>query len=213
MSAPALRGRSQEAGSLRRVSTRALDDVVIQTVGPLLDECWARSDPLEQRVTAAVVRIEIGKRHLLLDLKAEALREIALISLSSSVTIERLDQVTRLRAPLALARPRNATTLIGASGVSKPRVDQALVRAVTRAKDWVRQLETGACNSIRELARQNNLCKLHTAKLLPLAFLAPDLMEMILDGKQPSRLTLTALIEESLPMTWNEQRRRFAAFN
>jgi len=213
VSAPALRGRTNEAGSLRRVRTNALDDVVLHTIAPLLEECWTKSDPLNQRVITALQRAEVSKRHLILDLQTEALRDVALIALPPSITIERQDHTVRLRAPLALARPRNTTTLIGASGTTKPRIDEALIRAITRARAWVGELETGACASIRELARRDGLCKLHTAKLLPLGFLAPDLVEMILEGRQPPRLTLTALIEEPLPVTWGEQRRRFAAFN
>jgi hypothetical protein len=117
-----------------------------------------------------------------------------------------------VRVAISLARPRNATTLIGGNG-ARLRIDDALVRAISRARDWVRKLETGEYKSILELARTENLCKLHTAKLLPLAFLAPDLVEMILDGRQPPRLTLTALIDQTLPDSWADQRARFAEFN
>jgi len=103
--------------------------------------------------------------------------------------------------------------LIGAGGAAKPRIDEALVRAITKAKNWVQKLETGEFKSILDLTRTENLCKLHTAKILPLAFLAPDLVEMILDGRQPPRLTLTALIEQPLPEAWSQQRARFADFN
>ena len=63
------------------------------------------------------------------------------------------------------------------------------------------------------LARTEKHCILHTAKLLPLAYLAPDLVEMILDGRQPPRLTLSALIAQPIPETWAAQRARFAQFN
>lgn len=53
---------------------------------------------------------------------------------------------------------------------------------------------------------------MHTAKLLPLAFLAPDLVALILEGRQPRTLTLTALISEPLPLDWVAQRARFAGF-
>jgi|GEM_PF-5660516 len=38
-----------------------------------------------------------------------------------------------------------------------------------------------------------------------------DLVEMILEGRQPPGLTLTALISQSLPHSWAEQRAHFAA--
>lgn len=213
VSSPALRGRSKVAGSLRRVAMRVLDDAVVGMTGRLLAPDWKQLAPEHQRVSAALHRVEIGARHLTLDLRSESLNEIALMALSASATVERLDQLTQIRSSISLARPRNATTLIGAGGAPKARVDDALVRAITRAKDWVRKLETGEYKSIIDLTRAENLCKLHTAKLLPLAFLAPDLVELILDGSQPPRLTLTALIEQPLPEAWNQQRERFAQFN
>lgn len=77
---------------------------------------------------------------------------------------------------------------------------------------WVKRLENGEIASIKGLARTEGLCILHTAKLLRLAFLAPDLTAQILDGRQPRTLTLTALISEPLPLDWGHQRARFAAF-
>jgi site-specific DNA recombinase len=210
VSSPALRGRSTAAGSLRRVAMLALDDAVLGATTPLLTAEWLPHVPEQERVSAALCRAEIGARHLTLDFHTEALNKIALMALPA---VEHLDQRTRVRSSISLARPRNATTLIGAGGLSKPRVDDALVRAITKSKDWVRKLETGEYKSILDLARMEKLCKLHTAKLLPLAFLAPDLIELILDGRQPPRLTLTALIEEPLPETWSLQRARFAEFN
>ena len=48
------------------------------------------------------------------------------------------------------------------------------------------------------------------SKLIRAAFLAPDLVEAVLEGRAPSQLTLAELTKE-LPWDWNEQRRRFAA--
>lgn len=43
--------------------------------------------------------------------------------------------------------------------------------------------------------------------LPPLAFLAPDIVELILRGAQPKRLTLAALLAAKLSLSWREQRR------
>jgi len=58
-------------------------------------------------------------------------------------------------------------------------------------------------------ARQEPL--LRGLKLLPLAYLARDLTEAILDGRQPQALSLGALTAKPLPIDWAEQRRLFAA--
>ncbi|MCH7959900.1 MAG: hypothetical protein IID08_07205 [Candidatus Hydrogenedentes bacterium] len=43
-------------------------------------------------------------------------------------------------------------------------------------------------------------------KLLPLAFLAPDIVDEILDGRQPAMLTLEDLTKTKLPLNWEQQR-------
>ena len=48
---------------------------------------------------------------------------------------------------------------------------------------------------------------------MPLAYLAPDLAEQILVGRQPAAMTLSALTQEPLPLDWQAQRERFAVFS
>ena len=46
-------------------------------------------------------------------------------------------------------------------------------------------------------------------RLIALAFLAPDLQQSILDGSQPSDLTLEHILAKPLPAAWSSQRRLF----
>ncbi|WP_104020205.1 hypothetical protein [Roseovarius nitratireducens] len=48
-------------------------------------------------------------------------------------------------------------------------------------------------------------------RLIRLAFLAPDLQDAILGGRQPCEMALAALMDADLPLSWSEQRRRFGA--
>ena len=43
-------------------------------------------------------------------------------------------------------------------------------------------------------------------RLLSLAFLAPDLQRSILEGTQPSDLTLDHLMAQPMPLDWDAQR-------
>ena len=52
---------------------------------------------------------------------------------------------------------------------------------------------------------------LYERRLLRLAFLAPDLQAMILEGRQPAHLNVEQLIEQPLPIDWNEQRKIFGS--
>ncbi|HEV2364012.1 MAG TPA: hypothetical protein VGS12_07415 [Caulobacteraceae bacterium] len=70
----------------------------------------------------------------------------------------------------------------------------------------------GEVTSVLALANSHRLYNHYIAKLLPLAWLAPDLVEAILDGRQPPTMTLSALTAKALPEDWVEQRRLFEGY-
>ena len=59
---------------------------------------------------------------------------------------------------------------------------------------------------LKALALAEGDCNHYAARLLPLAWLAPDLVEQILSGRQPRAVSLGALVSEPLPMDWDTQR-------
>ncbi len=71
----------------------------------------------------------------------------------------------------------------------------------------MRRLLDGEVTSIRALARDLDLDHRHVTRALPLAFLAPDIIRSILEGRQPAELTITSLKRlDPLPMRWDDQR-------
>jgi len=74
---------------------------------------------------------------------------------------------------------------------------------------WLEQLLRGEMSSLRMIAAAAGKSERYVSKLIRTAFLAPDLVEAVLDGRAPTRLTLAELTDD-LPWDWNEQRRRFA---
>jgi site-specific DNA recombinase len=86
----------------------------------------------------------------------------------------------------------------------------SLIKAVARANDWHRLITTGEIGSRRALKQALNVDESYIGRIIRCAFLAPDIVEAILDGKQPPHLTLTAL-QGTLPASWAEQRRRFGS--
>jgi hypothetical protein len=121
---------------------------------------------------------------------------------------KRCGDVLVFSRPISLAKPRNATNIVHA-GNDIARVDRILVRALSLAHLWTKQLETGAKRSILHLVEDGGRCIHHTKKILPLAYLAPDLVAMILEGRQPRTLTLSALTSRPLPLDWDAQRALF----
>jgi len=89
-----------------------------------------------------------------------------------------------------------------------PRVHRPLAIAVARAHRWKDLLAAGAYATMNDLAEQLDLDRAYVRRLMNLTLLAPDLVEAILDGDEPSGLSLVSLAE-SIPMAWEEQRRGF----
>lgn len=93
----------------------------------------------------------------------------------------------------------------GGTGVATTRGDPTLVKALARAFRWRRMLEAGRYASIRELAAAEGVDRAYVGRVLNLTLLAPDLVEAILDGREPDAPSLPRLLC-GLPAVWAEQR-------
>ena len=80
--------------------------------------------------------------------------------------------------------------------------------AIAQARIWVKQLSTGRAKSAAEIAAGARIDDGEVTRVLPLAFLAPDIVEAILGGRQPVTLTARYLKRlKPIPISWSEQRR------
>jgi hypothetical protein len=84
-------------------------------------------------------------------------------------------------------------------------IDSALVKAIARAHRWQRLLESGECGSITELAAAEKIDRSYLRRVLRLTLLAPEMVEAIMDGRQPEKVTLLALMK-GVPGEWEKQR-------
>ena len=85
------------------------------------------------------------------------------------------------------------------------RPDPSLLKAVARGHRWFKELASGRTASIREIAEREGVCDSYVKRLIPLALLAPDLVQSICDGSQPATLTAEALKHTALPLEWTKQ--------
>ena len=61
--------------------------------------------------------------------------------------------------------------------------------------------------SIEELATEAGVGLARYRRLLRLSFVAPDIVEMIVDGRQPPSLTVAHLVGmTNIPLSWGKQR-------
>jgi DNA invertase Pin-like site-specific DNA recombinase len=104
---------------------------------------------------------------------------------------------------------------VGLSGITKMIVDRSnrpeglpsvsLIRAIARGHFWFEELSSGRAISMRKLAAAEGITERFVAQQMQLAFLAPALVQRILDGE----VTLTApakrLIDDGVPVDWSRQ--------
>ena len=84
----------------------------------------------------------------------------------------------------------------------------SLIKAVARAHSWYERVLAGNALDRRSLARQAGLTERYVRKVFACAFLAPDIVEAILQGRQPHDLNFEKLCKH-IPLSWTEQRRKF----
>ena len=116
-----------------------------------------------------------------------------------------------VRVPISIRR-RGGRKLVlapdGAEVTAAPvtrHVDNAMVKAIARAFRWRDMLESGEYATIREIADAEKINESYVGRVLRLTLLAPDIVEAILDGRQPAGLQLDGLMRR-FPVGWREQR-------
>jgi hypothetical protein len=160
--------------------------------------CSALSGPDRGPTLRAIVasaRIEPGR--LLVTLCPEALAErlgIPLaqigrdaLSLAGECTLRRRG----VEAKLVLANTPSA-------------LDHTLLRSVALGWAWFEEIKAGA--TMQAIANREGVTQRRVAHLVDLAFLAPDIVRSIVEGRQPPTLTADRLIKSRHRMLWSDQR-------
>jgi hypothetical protein len=88
----------------------------------------------------------------------------------------------------------------------KPRT--AILKALAQAFEWKEMIDRGEVQSSTELAKKLKMTDSYIGRILRLSLLAPDIIEALLDGKQPEKLSLRDLLKP-VPQDWNEQRMKY----
>ena len=115
--------------------------------------------------------------------------------------------------PLTIKRRQNRKLLIPPTPESAASaaggLDASMIKTLGKAFYWKRLLEEGRYPTTTDLARALKLEPGWAAEVLRMTLLAPDIVEAILDGRQPRHLNLHTLRgrQDLLPRDWGEQRR------
>ncbi|MBK8176582.1 MAG: hypothetical protein IPK66_15315 [Rhodospirillales bacterium] len=119
-----------------------------------------------------------------------------------------------VRIPMTWKRRGGRKVIIAPDGgdawaPAKPRPDETLIRALARAHRWKAMLEECRYRSAGELAEAEGVTRSFVNRLLRLTLLGPDIVEAVLDGRQPKGMQLEDLTR-AMPSGWAEQRASLA---
>ena len=119
------------------------------------------------------------------------------------------DQSVTVTVPFAIRKRGGRTLVITPDGVTsapapRTRVDSALLKALARGFRWRKLLETGHFATIQESAEAENINPSYVSRLLRMTLLAPEIVEVILAGRQPEGLTMARAMKP-FPAEWKCQ--------
>ena len=119
-----------------------------------------------------------------------------------------------VRVPISIRRRGGRKLVLAPDGTDVTaapvarHIDNAMVKAIARAFRWRDMLESGEYATIREIADAEKINESYVGRVLRLTLLAPDIVEAILNGRQPAEMTLAVLMQP-FPVAWREQRADF----
>jgi hypothetical protein len=163
-------------------------------------------------VTALIERIDVEANRI--DIHLRPTRLSTLLDIPARPLPSATDEAQILSVPIKLRRSgREITMLIdGAEPFATAKPDARLIKLLIRACRFGITLVDGDGVSFAELAKREGVSRSYFTRLVRLSYLAPDIIQAILDGRQPRDLTADKLLAHSrLPLTWHEQRRGCSA--
>ena len=212
ISSALLHDRRPDAGSLARINADDVERLVVAVLGRELSRPelladgpsagWSAETRTLVRDTVERVVIQSGQ--------VQITRRPAATSAAGDPPDEDGDPRQVHVEPLPAPRPRARKEIIVPGGRDSPprRLNQALILAIARAKSWMRDLRGGKYADTMDIARQSQLSDAHVRRILRFGYLAPDIVEAIVEGRQPRSLTVKRLLQ-GIPCAWADQRTAF----
>jgi site-specific DNA recombinase len=159
-------------------------------------------------LTALIERIEVSVDQI--DIRLRPPRLGALLdgdaTLSQGVGEEESEL---LSVPVRLRRAGREIRIVmdGTDPFAIAKPDARLVKLLLRARRFNAALIQGEGTAFAALAQREGVSPSYFTRLVRLSYLAPDIAQAILDGRQPRDLTPEKLLEHSrLPLAWHAQR-------
>ncbi len=156
-------------------------------------DTWQARRPLLQRVIWSE-----GKLQIRVD-RAALVQQLAL----NDIVLDGICEI-EIKASIAFRGQRMKLICDNHSGPPRP-PDHALIKALARAHDWYHQLSRGEVTSVKQIADVEGVTASYVRRVLRLAFLAPQVVEAIVQSNQPAkRLSRDLMLGERVDLSWTK---------
>jgi site-specific DNA recombinase len=192
--------RLADASMQQRLVARAAD----------LGKHWPELPVARKRtvLTALIERIEVSVDRIEIRLRPARLRALLDGAAAPSQGANH-EETEILSVPVRLRRAGREIRMVidGSDPFAAAQPDLRLIKLLLRARRFNAALAEGEGVPFAALAQREGVSQSYFTRLVRLSYLAPDITQAILDGRQPRDLTAEKLLEHSrLPLAWHEQR-------
>lgn len=177
-----------------------------------LANSWAHLPPSKQIacLKRVIKAIRISRDHLDVTFSRAGLITTLMETQDDTGTlVDPVKDAYQISTPVCLKRCGLETRLIIDNVAPAPahnRSTRVIQETLAKALVWNETLLRGEVASTNALAKREGVNQRHIARLLSLAWLAPDIMKAIMRGDIPSTLSLASL-KKGFPLDWEEQRK------
>ncbi len=160
-------------------------------IAKLLEQIVQRVDLHQDRVDVAICGTAIGREL--------GLVSVAKTQLSITVPAVRIRRGHQLR--LIIPGKESAAA-------APTQRDDKLIALIAEAFEARKLVDANPDKPIASVAGDHGRCRTRLGKLVRLSCLAPDIVTAIVKGRQPKSLTAKSLSNLTLPLAWDEQRKK-----
>ena len=152
-------------------------------------------------VRKLIAQVRIFPREVQIELATRALAEVLQLEVNDAMV-----PAIMLASSVRLTRTGRAIQLVQGDGraATSGTADQALINLLLRAREWWKRLAGGETD-MATISREENINASYLSRVVRLNFLAPQLVDAILEGTQPARLSGKILKAADLPFEWDKQ--------
>jgi site-specific DNA recombinase len=192
--------RLPDASTQQRLVARAAD----------IGRRWPDLPVARKRAVLACLIERVEARVDQIDIRLRPPRLNALLNVAATPSQGATDDETEvLSVPVRLRRAGREIRMVidGTDPFDAAKPDPRLIKLLLRAHRFNATLAQGEGIAFAALVQREGVSRSYFTRLARLSYLAPDITQAILDGKQPRDLTAEKLLEHSrLPLAWHDQR-------